>query len=651
MPEEYVNYVVTRLNGTLWAKIDGTYPMQILTHADSAPSCVPSELPMLYPIPPNATNIHLKVDESELDWSNWLHKDTHHTAIGDWNMIHCVVAPVSEQFTIKIHYEHPVEQVNSSYIFLYDLNISPYLSTRSPNSTAYFTIRMDTEVSNLKAYTATTDTEWNPIVYTAAQEGNVEVVTIEMHSVYSKSLLGDLVIMFSNEEIPEFPSWTFLPLFTIATILIATYLKKRKERKKLMKITDLALKLIAVLLSSAVATTLLIGLAEANFIPLPELPSPIYIRNDGSVEPSTAPLKRTGNTYTFTDNISNTIEIQRSNTVIDGNGFTLSKPTINTEGLMMPIGWLPGIHIFELNDIAITNVAFEGCITGITVENSSSITISQNTIKEANAGIVVMSSFKITIIGNNMTLSNWSFATGIHLLPSNPDASYPFNICIKENLIVGNSNQVPISSPQPDEYGIWGGFSNSIMTGNCLTRINGIALYCVGSNNLIVGNNFERNNEGIFFSGYSQISANNTIYGNNFNHNSENVVVPFIRDLPANFWDNGKVGNYWSDYKGIDADGDGIGDSPYIIENTYTDYEQNSEVTVEEGRDNYPSMTTFDVDLVNVKLTQPAPSPSAPSIEPKTEEPFPTLSATVASIVITAAVGVSLQVYFKKRKR
>lgn len=230
MPEEHVSYVITRVNGTLWAKIDGTYPMQILTEADGAPSLVSSELPMLYPAPPNATNIHLTVDETELDWSNWSHEDMHHTAIGDWNMVHCAVALVSEQFTVKIHYEHPVEQVKNSYIFLYDLNISPYLSTWSPNSTAYFTIRMETEVSNLKAYTTTTDTEWNPIAYTATQDGNVDVVTIKMYSDYSKPLLGDLVIVFSNEEISEFPSWTFLLLFATATILTATYLKKRKGR-------------------------------------------------------------------------------------------------------------------------------------------------------------------------------------------------------------------------------------------------------------------------------------------------------------------------------------------------------------------------------------------------------------------------------------
>lgn len=32
-----------------------------------------------------------------------------------------------------------------------------------------------------------------------------------------------------------------------------------------------------------------------------------------------------------------------------------------------------------------------------------------------------------------------------------------------------------------------------------------------------------------------------------------------------NQWDNGSVGNYWSDYQGTDSDGDLIGDSPYQV--------------------------------------------------------------------------------------
>lgn len=220
MPEEQVNYTITRVNGTLWAKIDGTYPLRILTEADGAPSCVPSELPMVYPTPPGTVNMRVKVDGTELAWDYWPQEDTHHTAIGDWSMIYCVIAPVSERFTLEVHYEHPLERVNGSYIFLYDLNISPYLSSWSPNSTAYFIILFDTEVSDLRAYTTETDTVWNPINYTVTQDGGSEVVAIQMYSDYSKPLLGDLAVMFSDGEVPEFPAW-IVPAVSMIVALVA----------------------------------------------------------------------------------------------------------------------------------------------------------------------------------------------------------------------------------------------------------------------------------------------------------------------------------------------------------------------------------------------------------------------------------------------
>ena len=40
-----------------------------------------------------------------------------------------------------------------------------------------------------------------------------------------------------------------------------------------------------------------------------------------------------------------------------------------------------------------------------------------------------------------------------------------------------------------------------------------------------------------------------------------------MRDL--NTWNSSEIGNYWSDYEGEDADGDGVGDTPYLI-NSHT---------------------------------------------------------------------------------
>ena len=232
MPEEYVHYTITRVNGTLWAKVDGTYPLQILTEIDDASICLPTELPMIYPTPPDTTNIYVSANHAELEWSNYPY-ETHHTAIGDWLMIYCLITPVQEQCLLKIHYEHPVQQINGSYIFLYDLNISPYLSPQSLNSTAYFTIRMETDVSNLRVYTTETDSVSNPMNITTRKEGTKELISIQMYSENSKPLAGDLVVTFSDFAVQmpdELPYWIGLPLLIIAALLAAT-VHRRKCRQ------------------------------------------------------------------------------------------------------------------------------------------------------------------------------------------------------------------------------------------------------------------------------------------------------------------------------------------------------------------------------------------------------------------------------------
>jgi PKD repeat protein len=55
-------------------------------------------------------------------------------------------------------------------------------------------------------------------------------------------------------------------------------------------------------------------------------------------------------------------------------------------------------------------------------------------------------------------------------------------------------------------------------------------------------------------------SSNNTIYNNNFINNIKNAY-----DLSENIWHNSSIGNYWSDYTGIDEDDNKIGDTPYNI--------------------------------------------------------------------------------------
>lgn len=243
MPIEYINYEITRENGSLWAKIDGTYPLHVVfepadeTNFDDTAFFVTSdELPLVYPTPPGTTNIHVKINETELSWSNYTEiypSALHHTAIGDWPMFNCTISPIPDDFVLKIHYEHPIALINGSYLFLYDLNISPYLSSWSPNSTAYFTIRIETNASNLRAYTTETDSTWNPKNYTLSKEDTTETVTIQMYSELSQPLAGDLVVMFSDSsaQIPDkFPYWVIVPLLiVIAVLAVIVYRKKHRQ--------------------------------------------------------------------------------------------------------------------------------------------------------------------------------------------------------------------------------------------------------------------------------------------------------------------------------------------------------------------------------------------------------------------------------------
>ncbi len=228
MPVEYINYAIVWVNGSLWAKIDGTYPIHLQGN-------LPETLPMVYPTPPQTTNISIKLNDKELPYSNYSDAyplALHHTAIGDWQMVSTMISPVSDHFTLKIHYEHPLQMVNGSYLFLYDLNISPYLSMANNNSTAYFTVRMETNNTTLQVFTTETDAKWDPINYTVTKDGSTDVVSIVMYSEYSKPLLGDLVVEFSSSEIPEYPYLGVVVVAAVFSTLALVHIKSKRYHAK-----------------------------------------------------------------------------------------------------------------------------------------------------------------------------------------------------------------------------------------------------------------------------------------------------------------------------------------------------------------------------------------------------------------------------------
>ncbi|MGQ9565317.1 MAG: NosD domain-containing protein [Candidatus Bathyarchaeales archaeon] len=79
--------------------------------------------------------------------------------------------------------------------------------------------------------------------------------------------------------------------------------------------------------------------------------------------------------------------------------------------------------------------------------------------------------------------------------------------------------------------------------------------------NLLIGNTVANNEIGIKIIG----SNNSYFYHNSFINNLNNH--PWDELFPSvNFWNNSfGEGNYWSNYTGIDANRDGIGDTPHVL--------------------------------------------------------------------------------------
>jgi len=230
MPQEYINYTLTNIAGVLWAQIDGFYPMHISVKDVRS-------LPMLYPMPPNTTNIHIYLQGTELNWTDYSTIDptaTHHTDIGDWQMIYCVLTPVPSDFVLQIHYEHPVQVINGSLTFLYDLNISPYLSASSVISTAHFNVVLPAESAGVDVYrTGSTGGAWQPAGNVNTTNAAQQTVSFDVISQYNKPLLGDIAFVMRNAMVPEYPAWAIMPLLVL-TAIGAFMLSRKKTKRRLI---------------------------------------------------------------------------------------------------------------------------------------------------------------------------------------------------------------------------------------------------------------------------------------------------------------------------------------------------------------------------------------------------------------------------------
>ena len=349
----------------------------------------------------------------------------------------------------------------------------------------------------------------------------------------------------------------------------------------------LSLKLIIVLVLSALTEIWFVSLACADPLPAPPV-TMIYIKADGSIEPSDAPITKVGYVYTLTENLLSDsryyfLIIQHDNIVVDGAGYIIQSH----------IRYPAAIYIKNMNNVTVKNFSIITTGHGISASNSLHITCIANNITSASDGFLLDNCSESTISQNSF---NDNYGSAIWL-------RFSTEINITKNSIA------------------WSGGNSYSSAGIHLSNSSG----CI-----ISGNNVTKSTFGIYLS----LSSTNFIYANNFISNDQPVfdeaqlASSYPEDLSSfpfseNIWDNSTLGNYWSNYNGTDSDGDRIGDVPYIVDAT--------------NADNFPLMNPF-------------ADPIIPSIPSPDEDPFPTLLVAIASAVSVILVGLGLLVYLIKRK-
>jgi nitrous oxidase accessory protein len=210
---------------------------------------------------------------------------------------------------------------------------------------------------------------------------------------------------------------------------------------------------------------------------------------------------------------------------------------------------------------------------------------------------------------------------------------------------------------------LWGG--DNIICGNVILNSRGSGLSKVeGQNNTFFANLVANNSIGVMLGAKAQMQGYNALYRNNFINNTKQVEIGFLDH--ADKWDNGKEGNYWSDYNGTDADGDGIGDMPYVMfgygyrevdpfditvwDNITIQGDDSShfyETIWDNYSDRYPLTVPFDIDGVKVPLPEWVAEEVVHSNLPMS---FPTALVLTVSGASIAVVCFGMLVYFKKRK-
>ena len=241
---------------------------------------------------------------------------------------------------------------------------------------------------------------------------------------------------------------------------------------------------------------------------------------------------------------------------------------------------LAGVKILNSANISVESFIENGDENGIVILNGKDIVISNSEGLDSSKIYNIMSSTHITL--NNISGKN--SISGIYMDKTSKSSIFGFTGKNTYDVSMKHSNNLNLSnSTLSGDYNIILSSSQNITVINSYLAQNstnwGCGIKLIDSSSSVFTKNTVVGKPSIFY--ISEDSTNNYIYLNNFidnkykyckNPNNSFKSQDNITYIFNNTVFNDYLGNYWSNYNGIDFNGNGIGDTPYTIDSSASDF-------------------------------------------------------------------------------
>ncbi|WP_292389342.1 right-handed parallel beta-helix repeat-containing protein [Methanosarcina sp. UBA5] len=288
-----------------------------------------------------------------------------------------------------------------------------------------------------------------------------------------------------------------------------------------------------------------------------------------------------GENYSFIQDAVN--NAQNGDTIVVSPGIYIENINVNKEIAIISktdvsgdmtnrtyvIGAVPANDVFSIksNNVRITGFHILGGPSGIDayqevglyLEGVQNCSLSNNTLMLNDVGIDLNNSHRNLLDNNQICLGS----TGIVLSRSNENKlSNNLVETNDEGILLDNStnNTLMNNTAESNDVGVLLDASITNMLGyNSISRNSyGVIIENMAGSNILTNNSLYMNGLGMHLKG----STGNMISLNKF-FNLVDAV-----DEGTNSWNSSSAGNKWKNYNGTDADGNGIGDTPYVVNQT-----------------------------------------------------------------------------------